>query len=154
MGWDIAKSILLLLAGLGAMMFGMQVLSDNLTKASGKKLRNALSKLTSNRFKGILIGGTVSAVIHSSAATTVMVVGLVNSGILTLFQAASIIMGANIGTTVTGLMLSLQSLPITELFAALAFIGIALLLISKKPLVKVIAQFLASVSAGDTFAPS
>ena len=142
MGWDIAKSILLLLAGLGAMMFGMQVLSDNLTKASGKKLRVALSKLTSNRFKGILIGGTVSAVIHSSAATTVMVVGLVNSGILTLFQAASIIMGANIGTTVTGLMLSLQSLPITELFAALAFIGIAMLLVSKKPLIKVIAYIL------------
>lgn len=142
MEWDIAKNILLLLAGLGAMMFGMQVLSENLTKASGKKLRVALSKLTSNRFKGILIGGTVSAVIHSSAATTVMVVGLVNSGILTLFQAASIIMGANIGTTVTGLMLSLQSLPITELFAALAFIGIALLLVSKKPLVKVIAYIL------------
>lgn len=142
MGWDIAKSILLLLAGLGSMMFGMQVLSDSLTKASGKKLRIALSKLTSNRFKGILIGGTVSAVIHSSAATTVMVVGLVNSGILTLFQAASVIMGANIGTTVTGLMLSLQSLPITELFAALAFIGIAMLLVSKKPLVKVIAYIL------------
>jgi len=123
-------------------MFGMQVLSDNLTKASGKKLRNALSKLTSNRFKGILIGGTVSAVIHSSAATTVMVVGLVNSGILSLFQAASIIMGANIGTTITGLMLSLQSLPITEIFAALAFIGIAMLLISKKPLVKIIAYIL------------
>lgn len=142
MGWELAKNILLLLAGLGAMMFGMQVLSDNLTKASGKKLRVALSKLTSNRFKGILIGGTVSAVIHSSAATTVMVVGLVNSGILTLFQAASIIMGANIGTTVTGLMLSLQSLPITEIFAALAFIGIAMLLISKRPVVKIIAYIL------------
>lgn len=142
MGWELAKNILLLLAGLGAMMFGMQVLSDNLTKASGKKLRVALSKLTSNRFKGILIGGTVSAVIHSSAATTVMVVGLVNSGILTLFQAASIIMGANIGTTVTGLMLSLQSLPITEIFAALAFIGIAMLLISKRPVIKIIAYIL------------
>lgn len=142
MGWELAKNILLLLAGLGAMMFGMQVLSDNLTKASGKKLRVALSKLTSNRFKGILIGGTVTAVIHSSAATTVMVVGLVNSGILTLFQAASIIMGANIGTTVTGLMLSLQSLPITEIFAALAFIGIAMLLISKRPIVKIIAYIL------------
>lgn len=142
MGWELAKNILLLLAGLGAMMFGMQVLSDNLTKASGKKLRVALSKLTSNRFKGILIGGTVTAVIHSSAATTVMVVGLVNSGILTLFQAASIIMGANIGTTVTGLMLSLQSLPITEIFAALAFIGIAMLLISKRPVVKIIAYIL------------
>ena len=142
MGWEIAKNVLLLLAGLGAMMFGMQVLSDNLTKASGKKMRTALSRLSSNRFKGILIGGTVSAVIHSSAATTVMVVGLVNSGILTLFQAASIIMGANIGTTVTGLMLSLQSLPITEIFAALAFIGIAMLLFCKKPLVKVISYIL------------
>ena len=142
MGWIIAKNVLLLLAGLGAMMFGMQVLSDNLTKASGKKMRVALSKLSSNRFKGILVGGTVSAVIHSSAATTVMVVGLVNSGILTLFQAASIIMGANIGTTATGLMLSLQSLPVTEIFAALAFVGIAMLLISKKPLVKVISYIL------------
>ena len=141
-GWEIAKNVLLLLAGLGAMMFGMQVLSDNLTKASGKKMRVALSRLSSNRFKGILVGGTVSAVIHSSAATTVMVVGLVNSGILTLFQAASIIMGANIGTTVTGLMLSLQSLPITEIFAALAFIGIAMLLFCKKPFIKVISYIL------------
>ena len=140
--WDIVKNVLLLLAGLGCMMFGMQVLSDNLTKASGKNLRNALSKLTSNRFKGILIGGTVTAIIHSSAATTVMVVGLVNSGILTLIQAASIIMGANIGTTVTGLMLSLQSLPVTQLFAALSFVGIIMTLISKKPFVKVIANIL------------
>jgi len=141
-GWEIAKNVLLLLAGLGAMMFGMQVLSDNLTKASGKKMRVALSRLSSNRFKGIAVGGAVSAVIHSSAATTVMVVGLVNSGILSLFQAASIIMGANIGTTVTGLMLSLQSLPITEIFAALAFIGIAMLLFCKKPFVKVISYIL------------
>ena len=141
-GWEITKSILLLLAGLGCMMFGMQVLSDNLTKASGKKLRNALSKLSSNRFKGIFVGGAVSALIHSSAATTVMVVGLVNSGILSLFQAASIIMGANIGTTVTGLMLSLQSLPITQLFAALSFVGIIILLFSKKPFVRVIAYIL------------
>ena len=124
------------------MMFGMQVLSDNLTKASGKKLRNALSKLSSNRFKGIFVGGAVSALIHSSAATTVMVVGLVNSGILSLMQAASIIMGANIGTTVTGLMLSLQSLPITQLFAALSFVGIIFLLISKKPIIKIIGYIL------------
>ena len=141
-GWEITKNILLLLAGLGCMMFGMQVLSENLTKASGRKLRDALSKLSSNRFKGIFVGGVVSALIHSSAATTVMVVGLVNSGILTLIQAASIIMGANIGTTVTGLMLSLQSLPVTQLFAALSFVGIILLLISKKPLVRVIAYIL------------
>lgn len=141
-GWEITKNILLLLAGLGCMMFGMQVLSENLTKASGRKLRDALSKLSSNRFKGIFVGGAVSALIHSSAATTVMVVGLVNSGILTLIQAASIIMGANIGTTVTGLMLSLQSLPVTQLFAALSFVGIILLLISKKPLVRVIAYIL------------
>ena len=123
-------------------MFGMQVLSESLTKASGKKLRVALSRLTSNRFNGILIGGSVSAIIHSSAATTVMVVGLVNSGILTLFQAASIIMGANIGTTATGLMLSMQSLPFTEIFAALAFVGIVMVLFCKKPFVKVIAYVL------------
>ena len=141
-GWEITKNILLLLAGLGCMMFGMQVLSDNLTKASGKKLRNALSRLTSNKFKGIFIGATVSAVIHSSAATTVMVVGLVNSGILSLVQATSIIMGANIGTTVTGLMLSLQSLPITQFFAALSFAGIIMTLISKKPFVRVVANIL------------
>jgi len=141
-GWEITKVVLLLLAGLGCMMFGMQVFSDNLTKASGKKLRNALSKLSSNRFKGILVGGTVTAIVHSSAATTVMVVGLVNSGSLSLLQAASIIMGANIGTTVTGLMLSLQSLPVTQLFAALSFVGIVMLLISKKPFVRVIANIL------------
>lgn len=141
-GWNIAKYALLLLAGLGTMMFGMQVLSDNLTRTSGKKMHDILSKMTSNKFSGIFVGGTVTAIIHSSAATTVMVVGLVNSGILSLTQAASVIMGANIGTTVTGLILSMQSLPITQLFAALAFVGITMLLFSKKPIIKSISNIL------------
>ncbi len=100
-------SVLTLLGGLALFLYGMEVMGDNLKKLAGGKLESMLSKLTSNRFKGFLLGFFVTAVIQSSSATTVMLVGFVNSGIMKLGQTIGIIMGANVGTTVTAWLLSL-----------------------------------------------
>ncbi|NLX40774.1 MAG: Na/Pi cotransporter family protein [Bacteroidales bacterium] len=99
--------ILTLLGALGMFLFGMNMMSSGLQKASGDKLRKLLSSITSNRFKGVMTGLTITAVIQSSSATTVMVVGFVNAGLLTLIQAVGVIMGANIGTTMTAWIISL-----------------------------------------------
>ena len=99
-------SILSLIGGLVLFLYGMDLMGDSLKKLAGGKLESILAKLTSNRFKGFLLGFVVTAVIQSSSATTVMLVGFVNSGIMTLKQTISIIMGANIGTTVTSWLLS------------------------------------------------
>jgi len=137
---QIIKNIFLLLAGLGVFMFGMKHMSDSLESGAADKLRFILTKMTGRRITGILTGATVTAVIQSSSATTVMVVGFVNAGVLTLSQATSIIMGANIGTTLTGFIISLQSLPVTAIFAAMACIGVFMLMFSKKGKVKLIAN--------------
>ena len=100
-------SILTLLGGLAMFLYGMQVMGDGLEKLSGGKLEKILENLSSNRVKAVLVGAAVTAVIQSSSATTVMVVGFVNSGIMHLSQAVGFIMGANIGTTVTAWILSL-----------------------------------------------
>lgn len=100
-------SVLTLFGGLALFLYGMDVMGDNLKKLAGGKLESMLSKLTSNRFKGFLLGFFVTAVIQSSSATTVMLVGFVNSGIMKLGQTIGIIMGANVGTTVTAWLLSL-----------------------------------------------
>ena len=102
--------ILTLIGGLALFLYGMEVMGDSLKKLAGGKLESFLSKLTSNRFKGFLLGFFVTAVIQSSSATTVMLVGFVNSGIMKLGQTISIIMGANIGTTVTAWLLSLSGI--------------------------------------------
>ena len=102
--------ILTLIGGLALFLYGMDVMGDSLKKLAGGKLESFLAKLTSNRFKGFLLGFFVTAVIQSSSATTVMLVGFVNSGIMTLGQTISIIMGANVGTTVTSWLLSLSDL--------------------------------------------
>lgn len=99
-------SILALLGGLALFLFGMDYMGENLKKLSGGSLESILQRLTSNRFKGFLLGFLVTAVIQSSSATTVMLVGFVNSGIMKLAQSISIIMGANVGTTVTSWLLS------------------------------------------------
>ncbi len=93
--------ILSMIGGLALFLYGMHVMGDALAKLSGGKLERILEKLTSNRLSAVLLGAGVTAVIQSSGATTVMVVGFVNSGIMKLKQAVGIIMGANIGTTVT-----------------------------------------------------
>jgi len=102
--------VLKLVGGLALFLFGMMFLSEALENFSGGKLKGIVEKLTSNRFKGLLVGAGVTAVIQSSSATTVMVVGFVNSGLMKLSQAIGIIMGANIGTTITAWLISLTSI--------------------------------------------
>ncbi|MBO7325274.1 MAG: Na/Pi symporter, partial [Bacteroidales bacterium] len=99
--------ILTLLGALGMFLYGMNMMSAGLQKAAGNKLRTILSSMTSNPAKGVLTGLGITAVIQSSSATTVMVVGFVNAGLLTLFQAVGVIMGANIGTTMTAWIISI-----------------------------------------------
>ena len=103
-------SILALLGGLGMFLYGMDVMGDSLKKLAGGKLETILSRLTANRIKGFLLGFGVTAIIQSSSATTVMLVGFVNAGIMTLGQTISTIMGANVGTTVTSWLLSLTGI--------------------------------------------
>lgn len=107
---DIVLSLLTLVGGLALFLYGMEVMGDGLKKLAGGKLESILSKLTSNRFLGLLLGFAVTAVIQSSSATTVMLVGFVNSGIMRLAQTIGVIMGANIGTTVTAWLLSTSAI--------------------------------------------
>ena len=109
--------VLSLLGGLALFLYGMQTMSNGLEAAAGNKMKSILEKLTSNRIKGVLVGAVIPAVIQSSSATTVMVVGFVNSGLMTLKQAVWIIMGANIGTTITGQLIALDIGAIAPLFA-------------------------------------
>ena len=110
MNTEVFLGILKLLGGLGMFLFGMNVMGDGLEKRGGGSLKSILENLTSNRFKGVALGALVTAVIQSSSATTVMVVGFVNSGLMTLSQSIGIIMGANIGTTITAWILSLAGI--------------------------------------------
>ena len=135
-------NVLSMLGGLALFLYGMNTLGDGLSKLSGGKLERILEKMTNSKLKAVLLGAGVTAVIQSSSATTVMVVGFVNSGIMKLTQAVGIIMGANIGTTVTSWILSLsgiksdnflvQFLKPTSFSPVLAFIGICLVMFSKK----------------------
>ena len=100
-------SVLTLLGALGMFLYGMNLMSSGLQKAAGSKLRTLLSRITSNPFKGVLTGFGITSVIQSSSATTVMVVGFVSAGLLTLSQAIGVIMGANIGTTMTAWIISI-----------------------------------------------
>ena len=134
--------VLSLVGGLALFLYGMHVMGEGLAKASGGRLEQILEKLTSNLFKAVALGAAVTAVIQSSSATTVMVVGFVNSGIMKLSQAVGIIMGANIGTTITSWILSLsgiegesfilQLVKPTSFSPILAIIGVAFILFSKK----------------------
>ncbi len=119
-----------LLGGLALFLYGMQMMSSGLEAAAGNRMKQILEKLTSNRFLGVLVGAVITAVIQSSSATTVMVVGFVNSRMMTLTQAAWIIMGANIGTTVTGLLIALD---VGALAPLIAFAGVVLIVFFKNP---------------------
>lgn len=118
-----------LLGGLALFLYGMQMMSSGLEAAAGNKMKQILEKLTANRFLGVLVGAVITAVIQSSSATTVMVVGFVNSGMMTLNQAVWIIMGANIGTTITGQLIALDIGAIAPL---IAFVGVAMVVFTKK----------------------
>lgn len=139
-------SLLTMVGGLALFLYGMEVLGDGLKKASGGKLEHILEKLTSNKFNAVLLGAGVTAVIQSSSATTVMVVGFVNSGIMKLSQAVGVILGANVGTTITSWFLSLTGVEGTNLFLKLlkpssfspilAIAGVTMLMTGKKEKVK------------------
>ena len=113
--------ILGLLGGLALFLYGMQMMSSNLEAVAGNRMKQILERLTANRFLGVLVGAGITAIIQSSSATTVMVVGFVNSGLMTLNQAIWIIMGANIGTTITGQLIALD---IGALAPLIAFVGV------------------------------
>lgn len=123
--------VLALLGGLALFLYGMQMMSTGLEAAAGNRMKSILEKLTSNRIKGVLVGAAITAVIQSSSATTVMVVGFVNSGLMTLKQAVWVIMGANIGTTITGQLIALDIGAIAPLFA-IAGVGAIMFIKSEK----------------------
>ncbi|MDR1094394.1 MAG: Na/Pi cotransporter family protein, partial [Clostridiales bacterium] len=125
-------SVLSLLTGVGVFLVGIVMFSECLEKNASRGMRSLFKKISNSRAAGVGIGAGVTAIIQSSTATTVMVIGLVNAGILTLFQATAIIMGANIGTTVTGLLVSLSTFEIKYAFMAMAFAGAFVKLITKK----------------------
>ncbi|HIW54273.1 MAG TPA: Na/Pi cotransporter family protein [Candidatus Ruthenibacterium merdigallinarum] len=131
-----------LLGGLALFLYGMQMMSGGLEAAAGDRMKQILEKLTSNRFLGVLVGAAITAVIQSSSATTVMVVGFVNSGMMSLQQAVWIIMGANIGTTITGQLIALD---VGALAPALAFAGVALVVFVKNIQVQHWGQILAGL---------
>lgn len=122
--------ILGLFGGLALFLYGMQMMGAGLEAAAGNRLKRILERLTANRFLGVLVGAGFTAVIQSSSATTVMVVGFVNSGMMTLQSAVWLIMGANIGTTITGQLIALDVGVLAPIFA---FIGVLLIVFFKRP---------------------
>lgn len=141
---EILLSILSLIAGIGVFMFGMKFMSDGLERSAGKGMRRLLGRITNNRFAGVGIGAAVTGIIQSSAATTVMVMGFVNAGLMTLAQATAIIMGANIGTTVTGFLVSLSAVgsTFTAVLGIFVFVGAFMVLFLKKEKYKRIGSIL------------
>lgn len=131
-----------LLGGLALFLYGMQMMSNGLETAAGNKMKKILEKLTASRIKGVIIGALITAVINSSSATTVMVVGFVNSGLMTLNQAVWIIMGANIGSTITGQLIALD---IGAVAPFIAFIAVAMIMFVKNEKVKHISEIFAGL---------
>ena len=125
------ECILSLIAGVGVFILAMKLMSDSLNQIAGERMKRLLEKLAGNRIVGVLVGALVTAVIQSSSATTVMVIGFVNANVMDLNQAAAIIIGSNIGTTVTGLLASLESLNISLYLSLLVFIGVMLAFVRK-----------------------
>ncbi len=134
--------ILALLGGLALFLHGMQMMSSGLEAAAGNRMKAILERLTANRLMGVLVGALITAVIQSSSATTVMVVGFVNAGMMTLNQAIWIIMGANVGTTVTSLLIALD---VGAMAPVLAFTGVVLMVFVKRPQAQHIGQILAGL---------
>ena len=140
----IHECIISLLGGTGLFIAAMNIMSSNLQKVAGAGMRRLLAKITDNRFAGVGIGAVVTMIIQSSAATTVMVIGFVNAETMNLHQANAIIMGANIGTTITGILASLQSLNLSIYFSFLTFIGVVLMFF-KKDLLKNIGEIISGL---------
>ena len=134
---QLIQSLVWLMAGIGVFITGMNLMGDGLEKSAGSGMKRLLEKISNNRLSGVGIGAGVTAIIQSSAATSIMAIGLVNAGVMTLMQAAPIVMGANIGTTVTGLLVALKNDYFNMAMYALAFIGV-MMCFAKKEKVKLI----------------
>ena len=136
------KEFASLLGGLALFLYGMNMMSQGMEAAAGNKMKQILERLTSNRFMGVLVGAVITAIIQSSSATTVMVVGFVNSGMMTLRQAVGVIMGANIGTTITGQLIALD---VSAIAPFIAFFGVVLVVFLKKPKLRNVGGILAGL---------
>ena len=137
---EIGSMLMQLAGGLGLFLFGMKLMGDGLEMVAGSKLRGMIERLTKNKYMGALVGLVVTAVIQSSSATTVMVVGFVNAGLMNLAQAVGVIMGANIGTTVTGVMIAIN---LTAIAPIAVLIGVVMISFIKRNSVKHIGQIIA-----------
>lgn len=132
-------TIFALSGGLGLFLYGMKLMSDGLTNIAGAKLRSVLEKMTKNVFIGTLVGLVFTAIIQSSSATTVLVVSFVNAGLMNLYQASGIIMGANIGTTATGILMTIN---LSEIAPFIVFCGVCMVQFCRKPMVQKIGEVL------------
>ncbi|MGN1060376.1 MAG: Na/Pi cotransporter family protein [Candidatus Coproplasma sp.] len=145
----IINSLFFVLGGVAVFMIGMELMGSNLEKAAGSNIRKLMGKAARNRFTGIGTGAVVTAIVNSSSATTVMIVGFVNVGLMTLSQAASIIMGANIGTTISAFIMALSStggaIDVAAIFALIAFVGLLMTMISKKEKVRRVGNILSGI---------
>ncbi len=145
----IINNFLLLLGGIAALMIGINMMGNNLEKAAGRHMRRLMAKATKNRFLGVGTGAAVTALVTSSGATTVMIVGFVNVGLMTLTQAVPVIMGANIGTTVTALITAISTtgggIETAAIFAFLAFVGVMMNMFAKKDMLKHVGLILAGL---------
>ena len=137
-------SIITLLVGAAIFIIGMNMMSSGLKKSTGPGLKRLLNKIKDNRLAGLGIGAAVTALIQSSAATSVMAIGFINAGAMTIFQGVCIILGAYIGTTITALIASLSSFPVSQYFIILAVIGV-ILMFFKKEKIKSIGEILAGL---------
>ena len=142
MNWlDIFYAFLSLLGGIGVFLYGMKLMGDSLEMVAGNEIKRMFAKISNKKLIGVGIGTVTTAVVQSSAAVTVMAIGFVNSGLMTLTQAASIVFGANIGTTSTALIVALgaggfANVNLTVIFAALAGVGALIIMLTKKDKVK------------------
>ena len=142
MNWlDIFYAFLSLLGGIGVFLYGMKLMGDSLEMVAGNEIKRMFAKISNKKLIGVGIGTVTTAVVQSSAAVTVMAIGFVNSGLMTLTQAASIVFGANIGTTSTALIVALgaggfANVNLTVIFAALAGVGALMIMLTKKDKVK------------------
>lgn len=145
----IINNFLLLLGGIAALMLGIHIMGHNLERAAGKHLRRLMAKATKNRLVGVGTGAAVTALVTSSGATTVMIVGFVNVGLMTLTQAVSVIMGANIGTTITAFITAISTtgggIQTASVFACFAFVGVLMNMFGKRDIVKSVGMILAGL---------
>lgn len=142
---DTASSIILLLVGLGVFLLGFKFLGDSIEKLSASKLRALFNRAAGNRFAGVGVGALATAIVQSSSVTTVMVVGFVNAGVMTLTQAAAVIMGANIGTTITGWLVWLNQFNVMMYAMLLTLVGLIMTMVTKNNKVNTAGSLVASL---------